>query len=277
MSTIADCVIARELVDFAVNANQCPGRVEAVELGKQLLLRGFLRPVPLPDDKDRDRIIEFGDDGMLYFIGVGTPGQIHPSLSTPGRLLSLSPAGEGAHDDDHAEPTVRTFAPAVLQEQYFYEPRGRAGSGYPGAPSTISTSSSDRTGAHGTAPPGPTPGAEFKTSPSLRPKSMAFPAVGGSDGFDPSRTPMMSLDSGGVGAQLEAMTVAQRQKLESRDIKAGFLVKQGHRVKNWKKRWFVLRGHCLLYYRKPSDTDPAGECIIPCVLLYCEECSGLMT
>ena len=43
-----------------------------------------------------------------------------------------------------------------------------------------------------------------------------------------------------------------------KETKAGFLLKQGHRVKNWKRRWFVLRGTVLAYYRKPGDDDPAG-------------------
>lgn len=35
--------------------------------------------------------------------------------------------------------------------------------------------------------------------------------------------------------------------------KEGELIKQGHFVKNWKTRWFILRGDKLYYYRsKPS-------------------------
>jgi len=42
--------------------------------------------------------------------------------------------------------------------------------------------------------------------------------------------------------------------------KSGWLVKKGHKVKNWKKRWFILFGN-LYYYKTLSDMEPAG--IIP--------------
>jgi len=42
-------------------------------------------------------------------------------------------------------------------------------------------------------------------------------------------------------------------------IKSGNLVKQGHKFKTWRKRWFVLKGNGnLLYYNLPEDATPAG-------------------
>jgi len=49
-------------------------------------------------------------------------------------------------------------------------------------------------------------------------------------------------------------------------LKKGFLVKQGHVVKNWKKRYFLLlvprsamaAGAVLYYYKNPQDDKPAG-------------------
>lgn len=42
-------------------------------------------------------------------------------------------------------------------------------------------------------------------------------------------------------------------------VKAGYLTKQGHTVKNWKLRWFVLKDKSLSYYKSPRDyTKPAG-------------------
>jgi len=35
--------------------------------------------------------------------------------------------------------------------------------------------------------------------------------------------------------------------------KEGYLLKQGHLVKNWKQRWFVLSGANLYYFRSPQD------------------------
>eukprot|EP01090_Pellita_catalonica_P008645 TRINITY_DN19735_c0_g1_i1.p1 TRINITY_DN19735_c0_g1~~TRINITY_DN19735_c0_g1_i1.p1 ORF type:complete len:523 (+),score=91.87 TRINITY_DN19735_c0_g1_i1:61-1569(+) len=44
--------------------------------------------------------------------------------------------------------------------------------------------------------------------------------------------------------------------------KSGFLLKQGGRFTNWKKRWFLLRDNCLYYYQEPGETAaPCG--IIP--------------
>jgi serine/threonine protein kinase len=41
--------------------------------------------------------------------------------------------------------------------------------------------------------------------------------------------------------------------------KTGFLTKQGHFRKTWKKRYFVLEWPILRYYRNMGDSDPAGE------------------
>ena len=36
----------------------------------------------------------------------------------------------------------------------------------------------------------------------------------------------------------------------------GWLTKEGHVVRNWKRRWFVLRGTDVAYYRKQTDLVP---------------------
>jgi hypothetical protein len=47
--------------------------------------------------------------------------------------------------------------------------------------------------------------------------------------------------------------------------KDGYLIKKGEVVKNWKKRWFVLHGSLLCYYKKPPGKvrshSPAEECV----------------
>eukprot|EP01112_Ceratiomyxa_fruticulosa_P017706 TRINITY_DN5572_c0_g1_i1.p1 TRINITY_DN5572_c0_g1~~TRINITY_DN5572_c0_g1_i1.p1 ORF type:complete len:195 (+),score=28.29 TRINITY_DN5572_c0_g1_i1:93-677(+) len=40
--------------------------------------------------------------------------------------------------------------------------------------------------------------------------------------------------------------------------KQGFMTKQGGMFKNWKRRWFILKGTDLYYFRDKSDTAPAG-------------------
>nr|XP_003224090.1 PREDICTED: pleckstrin homology domain-containing family H member 2 isoform X1 [Anolis carolinensis]XP_008113918.1 PREDICTED: pleckstrin homology domain-containing family H member 2 isoform X1 [Anolis carolinensis] len=43
--------------------------------------------------------------------------------------------------------------------------------------------------------------------------------------------------------------------------KSGYLLKMGGKVKTWKRRWFVLKGGELLYYKSPSDVirKPQGQ------------------
>jgi hypothetical protein len=53
----------------------------------------------------------------------------------------------------------------------------------------------------------------------------------------------------------DASSVFQNAELK------GYLMKQGGKVKSWKKRWFVLDGNCLFYFASSSDKDPLG--IIP--------------
>jgi hypothetical protein len=43
--------------------------------------------------------------------------------------------------------------------------------------------------------------------------------------------------------------------LFQQELHAGWLVKQGALHKNWKKRWFVVRGGHMLYYSSPSVRD----------------------
>jgi hypothetical protein len=42
-------------------------------------------------------------------------------------------------------------------------------------------------------------------------------------------------------------------------VKVGWLSKQGHVVKNWKKRWFVLQEGVLRYYTHPLQEAPFGR------------------
>jgi len=41
--------------------------------------------------------------------------------------------------------------------------------------------------------------------------------------------------------------------------KEGYLTKCGGSIKTWKKRWFVLKGDTLFYFKTPKDTDLTGS------------------
>ncbi|XP_065906715.1 rho GTPase-activating protein 24-like isoform X2 [Dysidea avara] len=51
-----------------------------------------------------------------------------------------------------------------------------------------------------------------------------------------------------------------QSKLLSRNkvIKEGYLHKKGGRIPSWHKRWFILKGDILFYYRNPNETKPLG-------------------
>ena len=105
------CVVGRELVDFLVTTRQCATRGEAVELGKLLVTQGYLKHVS--DDSQF-----FADDLVFFQLGQGMSS----------RRISLPPPADDR--SPQFEPVARALAPAVLQEEYFDRPRGRAGSGY---------------------------------------------------------------------------------------------------------------------------------------------------
>ncbi|KAL8587836.1 Cytohesin-1 [Nucella lapillus] len=44
-------------------------------------------------------------------------------------------------------------------------------------------------------------------------------------------------------------------------VKEGWLMKEGGRYKNWKRRWFILNDNCLYYFQYTTDKEPKG--IIP--------------
>jgi len=40
--------------------------------------------------------------------------------------------------------------------------------------------------------------------------------------------------------------------------RGGWLTKRGHKVRNWKRRWFVLHEDTLEYYENPKNNKPKG-------------------
>ncbi|KAL6072071.1 Phosphatidylinositol-3,4,5-trisphosphate 3-phosphatase [Balamuthia mandrillaris] len=62
-------------------------------------------------------------------------------------------------------------------------------------------------------------------------------------------------------AELEARIQSARETLGLEGVevaKSGYLIKQGHRVKNWKRRWFVLNNNTLSYFKSPRAVKPNG-------------------
>ena len=56
-----------------------------------------------------------------------------------------------------------------------------------------------------------------------------------------------------------------------RPVKKGYLMKQGHWILNWKRRWFVLQDDYLYYYKSMTDVTPAG-------IIFLRDCTiGMVT
>ncbi len=55
-----------------------------------------------------------------------------------------------------------------------------------------------------------------------------------------------------------------------RIYREGFLIKQGHKRKNWKKRWFVCRESELCYYETRGASEPNGRIMLSDPSVYVE-------
>jgi hypothetical protein len=69
--------------------------------------------------------------------------------------------------------------------------------------------------------------------------------------------PPLSSTAAAGGAAASAALAARRAELEATVWMSGWLVKQGHAFRNWRKRFFVLQGHELRYY-KAAVPPPGG-------------------
>ncbi|ELR19961.1 PH domain containing protein [Acanthamoeba castellanii str. Neff] len=55
-----------------------------------------------------------------------------------------------------------------------------------------------------------------------------------------------------------ATKMSQAMRASMPITKEGYLVKQGGLIRNWKKRWFVLKGNHLFYYPDRTSVEPSG-------------------
>ncbi|KAF9204935.1 hypothetical protein BGZ49_004674 [Haplosporangium sp. Z 27] len=71
------------------------------------------------------------------------------------------------------------------------------------------------------------------------------------------------LEAGRVAAAANApgSGLVSGEQLESKVVRQGYLLKFGKKYKTWRKKWFVLRGDKLTYYKNAKEYQPLG--IIP--------------
>ncbi|KAI9264257.1 hypothetical protein BDA99DRAFT_508836 [Phascolomyces articulosus] len=85
--------------------------------------------------------------------------------------------------------------------------------------------------------------------------------LGGGGGSISGSSPGNGLFSLGGGTRNSVDMVAKRNTMNGNDGKPdmeGWLHKQGDRYKTWNKRWFVLRGPNLFYFKSPKDLRVKG-------------------
>ncbi|GJJ75735.1 hypothetical protein EMPS_08093 [Entomortierella parvispora] len=71
------------------------------------------------------------------------------------------------------------------------------------------------------------------------------------------------LEAGRVAAEanMPGSGLVTNEQLESKVVRQGYLLKLGNTYKTWRKKWFVLRGDKLTYYKNQKEYQPHG--IIP--------------
>ncbi|KAF9135025.1 hypothetical protein BG015_003332 [Linnemannia schmuckeri] len=71
------------------------------------------------------------------------------------------------------------------------------------------------------------------------------------------------LEAGRIAAAANApgSGLVTGEQLESKVVRQGYLLKLGNTYKTWRKKWFVLRGDKLTYYKNMKEYQPLG--IIP--------------
>ncbi|KAF9338711.1 hypothetical protein BGZ91_008122 [Linnemannia elongata] len=80
---------------------------------------------------------------------------------------------------------------------------------------------------------------------------------------DEEEDPAVVVEAGRVATEANApgSGIVTGEQLESKVIRSGNLLKLGNKYKTWRKRWFVLRGDKLTYYKNHKEYQPHG--IIP--------------
>ncbi|KAF9088524.1 hypothetical protein BGX23_007288 [Mortierella sp. AD031] len=107
--------------------------------------------------------------------------------------------------------------------------------------------------------PGYTSGGEFFWNTGYDPGFSS----GDDECLDEEEDPSVVLEAGRVATEANApgSGIVTGEQLESKVIRSGYLLKLGNKYKTWRKRWFVLRGDKLTYYKNTKEYQPHG--IIP--------------
>ncbi|CAE7461982.1 Pikfyve [Symbiodinium sp. KB8] len=280
-----DCVVAREVVQWFRFTLQVGTVQEAVQLGLALVEGGWLESVSGKDPfQDSDKLFRVRSAATVRQAQSHSPSG-SPALSSSGHggaALSTSSPTLPSRSPSQASPgTLRSFTMRGGRSSFVAlrpppPPRGGqadsgSGSGPPGAqgadaPMGSSKPRQPRASLVGSsmAPQDIHADAGSKPLPSLRADS------------DPHAVTTISStqheSSQGSAQHASGRAVADSSTAASGSASAGgaaqsqpppksgwlFKKKKGRTFMLWKRRWFVLRGVILEWYRKQGDAVPAG-------------------
>jgi hypothetical protein len=85
------------------------------------------------------------------------------------------------------------------------------------------------------------------------------PSLGGTDSPHGSSFSIGVGSIGGSAGVFSGSHPSTPSPIPEEVTRTGWLYKQGEKVKNWKKRWFVLKDNKLTYYSSKTDKQPKGS------------------
>ncbi|KJE90709.1 hypothetical protein, variant [Capsaspora owczarzaki ATCC 30864] len=84
-----------------------------------------------------------------------------------------------------------------------------------------------------------------------------------------SSTSSMASSSSMRGKPRKPAIIVAAGQLDNPDF-SGWLAKQGGSgltLKNWRRRWFILKDFCLYYYKSPEDQECLGKIVLPSYII----------
>ncbi|KAF9899513.1 hypothetical protein EC991_008782 [Linnemannia zychae] len=187
------------------------------------------------------------------------------SRRAAGEGLSLITTGAGAGVGSVATQAIQIVSPSSprMQNIHTHDPVG-------GPYSSGQSNNATGTGVGGIIPVG---GPMTPSSPGYNSGGEFFWNTGYDPGFSSGDEEcgdeeeedfvVVKENAGRVASEANApgSGIVSGEQLESKVIRSGSLLKLGNKYKTWRKRWFVLRGDKLTYYKNHKEYQPHG--IIP--------------
>ncbi|KAF9930940.1 hypothetical protein FBU30_011049 [Linnemannia zychae] len=215
---------------------------------------------------------------LSVVIATGGSAPTGNTLSTPTSVTDMSildrptPRKAGSRRSAVAEGlSLITTGTKAIQIAIPSSPRMEQAHTHEPALGSYSSGQSYSNGATGTGVGGLSAGPMTPSSPGYTSGGEFFWNSGNDPGFssgdeecaDEEEDPSVVQEAARVAAEANApgSGIVSSEQLESKVVRSGYLLKLGNKYKTWRKRWFVLRGDKLTYYKNHKEYQPHG--IIP--------------